>query len=335
MTDKTSKYLDPKNDLTFRKIFGEHPHIMKSFLNSVMPFKKGNYIKDLIYQDPAMIPELPELKHSVVDVRCTDNYGRKFIVEMQMYWTSSFKSRMLFNAGKAYVKQLQKKQKYNSLCPIYGLSLVNENFLKEEEYKNKYYHHYKMLHTEISEEVIEGIELIFIELEKFSENKSLSKELRNLWLRFLTEIDENTKKAPDELLKEEAIKEALECLQISAFTEEELAYYDKYWDSVRIEQARMDDMDKKYTTLLNNKGKELEEAKAREKKAKASEKEAKAREEEAKAREKEAKAKTEEALHKLKQSQYKLAKKMLQYKVSMAEIVKETGLSEEEIKGLM
>lgn len=42
-------------------------------------------------------------KHSIVDVRCTDNYHRQFIVEMQMYWRSSFKSRMLFNARKAYV----------------------------------------------------------------------------------------------------------------------------------------------------------------------------------------------------------------------------------------
>lgn len=25
------KYLDPKNDLTFRKIFGERPHLVKSF----------------------------------------------------------------------------------------------------------------------------------------------------------------------------------------------------------------------------------------------------------------------------------------------------------------
>lgn len=28
------RYLDPKNDLTFKKIFGEHPHLLKSFLNA-------------------------------------------------------------------------------------------------------------------------------------------------------------------------------------------------------------------------------------------------------------------------------------------------------------
>ncbi len=300
MAEKTSKYLDPKNDLTFRKIFGEHPHIMKSFLNSVMPFQKGRYIKSLVYQDPAMIPELPELKHSIVDVRCTDNYDRQFIVEMQMYWTSSFKSRMLFNAGKAYVKQLQKKHKYSSLCPVYGLSLVNENFLTGEDFKNQYYHHYKMLHAENTQEVIEGIELIFIELMKFAELAPIEDELRNLWLRFLTEIDENTEKAPEAMLQDNIIKEALEYLQVSAFAKEELEYYDKYWDNVRVEQARMDDVEKKYSSLLSHKDKQLQE---------------------------ERKQKEETLL--------KFAKKMLSYDEPIKNIIKETGLTEEQIRKLI
>mgnify|MGYP006292519327 CR=1 FL=1 len=120
------KYLDPKNDLTFRKIFGEHPEIMKSFLNSLLPLEPRRYITELSYADPGMIPELPELKHSIVDVRCTDNYNRQFIVEMQMYWTSSFKSRMLFNAGKAHVKQINTRHKYSELKSVYGLSLVDD-----------------------------------------------------------------------------------------------------------------------------------------------------------------------------------------------------------------
>ncbi|MFN8337873.1 MAG: hypothetical protein U0T36_02525 [Saprospiraceae bacterium] len=30
-------YLDPKNDLVFKRVFGEHPHILRSFLNSLLP----------------------------------------------------------------------------------------------------------------------------------------------------------------------------------------------------------------------------------------------------------------------------------------------------------
>ncbi len=251
-------YLDPKNDLTFRKIFGEHPNIMKSFLNAILPLEEGRFIKSLSYQDPAMLPELPELKHSVVDVRCIDNYDRQFIVEMQMYWTSSFKSRMLFNAGKAYVKQLEKGNKYSGLHPVYGLSLVNDIFLKEDEYNDQYYHRYKLSHQEIPDEEIEGIELIFIELPKFKPQTFTDKKMRNLWLRFLTEINENTNSISEEMLQENSIKEALEQLQISAFSKEELAYYDKYWDKIRVEQSRVFDIEQKYKGQLHDKDQQIE-----------------------------------------------------------------------------
>ncbi len=240
------KYLDPKNDLTFRKIFGEHPKIMMSFLNSMLPLDEGQVITSLTYADPALIPELPELKHSVVDVRCTDNFQRQFIVEMQMYWSSSFKNRMLFNAGKAYVKQIDSGQKYSELRPVYGLSLVNENFLTEKEQENQFYHHYRLAHQEMPQEIIKGIELIFIELPKFKVQNFSEKKLRYLWLRFLTEIDENTTDESIKDLKEvETIREALEYLQVSAFSKGELEYYDKYWDRVRIERSAIEDALKK------------------------------------------------------------------------------------------
>ena len=222
-TDKRqAKYLDPKNDLTFRKIFGQHPHILKSFLNSMLPLEEGQYIEELTYADPGMIPELPELKHSIVDVRCRDNYGRHFIVEMQMYWTSSFKNRMLFNAGKAYVKQLDRGQHYATLQPVYGLSLVDDVMFPEEEHQEQYYHHYRLEHQEIADEHISGIELIFIELPKFNPQTFTEKKVRNLWLRFLTEINEQTTELSDDFYSDETIKEALEHLQVSAFTNDEL-----------------------------------------------------------------------------------------------------------------
>lgn len=98
-------YLDPKNDLTFKRIFGEHEHLCMSLLNSMLPLEKDRQIVSLKYQSNELIPEIPVLKDSIVDVCCTDNYERQFIVEMQIQWTSSFKRRVLLNASKAYVKQ--------------------------------------------------------------------------------------------------------------------------------------------------------------------------------------------------------------------------------------
>jgi predicted transposase/invertase (TIGR01784 family) len=98
------RYLDPKNDFVFKRIFGEHKDLLMSFLNALMPLDPGQEIEDVEYLHPEIVPENPAKKLSIVDVRCIDNYGRQFIVEMQVLWTDSFYSRMVFNASKAYVR---------------------------------------------------------------------------------------------------------------------------------------------------------------------------------------------------------------------------------------
>jgi predicted transposase/invertase (TIGR01784 family) len=75
------KYLDPKNDLILKKIFGEHPDILMSFLNSMLPLPQGQEIVELKYLSPEMIPETYLEKFTSVDVRCKDKLGRQFLVE--------------------------------------------------------------------------------------------------------------------------------------------------------------------------------------------------------------------------------------------------------------
>jgi len=314
------KYLDPKNDLTFKKIFGEHPDIMKSFLNSILPLEEDQYIVSLTYSDPALLPVLPELKHSIVDVRCIDNFERIFIVEMQMYWTSSFASRMLFNSSKAYVKQIGKGYKYSELHPVYGLSIVDDIFLTDEKDKDNYYHHYRLAHQELPNKYIPGIELIFIELPKFKASTFSEKKIRNLWLRFLTEIDEKTTEISKELYSESSIKDALEYLQESAFSKDQLAYYDKYWDNIRVERTALQDYFNKglkvsYDNMI------AAEAKASDAEAKASDAEAKASDAEAKASDAEAKV-------------LKSAKQMKSFGIPFDSIQIATGLSIDDIDKL-
>lgn len=231
-------YLDPKNNLTFKKVFGEHPHLLKSFLNALLPLKQGQEIVELEYAAPEQVPEIPLLKNSIVDVKCTDTFGRQFIVKMQMLWTDSFKSRVLFNASKAYVKQLGKGRKYKGLKPVYALSLVNENFEKDTDV---HYHHYSIIHNEITGKKIDGLEFVFVELPKFKAKNITEKKLQVLWLRYLTEIDDKTEELPAELLENPEVREAIEYLQESAFSLEELEAYDKYWDQVSTEKTVMAD----------------------------------------------------------------------------------------------
>ncbi|MCL2074363.1 MAG: Rpn family recombination-promoting nuclease/putative transposase, partial [Marinilabiliaceae bacterium] len=102
------RYLDPKVDLTFRRIFGEHPDLLIDFLNAVMPLPPDRLIVSVEYLPSELMPETPTKKYSIVDVRCKDNNKRQFIIEMQVFWNSDFYNRIIFNAGKAYVKQIDK-----------------------------------------------------------------------------------------------------------------------------------------------------------------------------------------------------------------------------------
>ena len=222
-----AQYLDPKNDLTFKRVFGEHKHLCMSLLNSMLPFETP--IVSIEYQTGELIPELVDvLRNSVVDVRCTDADGRQFIVEMQLFWSESFKSRVLLNASKAYVKQLDKAQKFNLLQPVYALNFVNEIFEKPPEMKDEYFHHYKIVNIKDTEKQIKGLEFIFVELPKFKPENRAVKKLHDLWLQFLTEINERTTEVPRELLQNKFTEEAVKYMEVGAYTKEQLEAYDKW-----------------------------------------------------------------------------------------------------------
>lgn len=103
-----SRYLDPKADVVFKKIFGERPHLLKSFLNALLPLPEDGLIETLTYLPSEQVPVIPTFKSTIVDVKCKDMKGRVFIVEMQIQWSKSFMQRLLFGASTAYVRQLEK-----------------------------------------------------------------------------------------------------------------------------------------------------------------------------------------------------------------------------------
>lgn len=159
------RYLDPKADLTFKKIFGEHKDLLISLLNALLPLADDEQIESVEYLSPELVPDTYVGKNSIVDVRCRDVKNRQFIVEMQMLWTEAFKQRVLFNASKAFVRQLDKKRKYELLQPVYSLNLVNEIFIKE--YPDEFIHNYNVVHELHSNEIIDGLHFTFVELPKF------------------------------------------------------------------------------------------------------------------------------------------------------------------------
>ena len=322
------KYLDPKADLTFKKVFGEHPELVKSLLNALLPFKsEEEEITSVTYLTPEMVPQTPTRKYSIVDVRCEDAQGRQFIVEMQMVWSVEFKQRVLFNASKAYVKQLNRGEDYSLLKPVYSLNLVNEVFEPELD---DYYHYYHLVHEEHTEKVIDGLHLVFVELPKFTPHTFTEKKMQVLWLRYLTEIDENTKEIPAELLANPEIAKAVSEIEESAYTEEELLGYDDFWDAVSVEKTLAGRLER--LTKANDDAKEkLMVTSSQLKEAEEQRKEAEEQRKKAEEQRKEA----EEQLKRANEERMVSAKKLLQAGVSEDIVASTLNLSMGEMKKIV
>ena len=305
-----SKYLDPRIDLTFKKVFGENEDLLMSLLNALLPLPEGDEIEHIEYLPTELVPETPLKKDTIVDVRCRDNRGRLFLVEMQMIWTPAFMQRVLFNASKAYVRQSDKGGHYEDLQPVYSLNLVNDIFMPDMP--DVHYHLYKMVHDADSKKVIEGLQLIFVELPKFKPTTLTEKRMYVLWLRFLTEINESTVTAPKELAEQPQISKAISIVEKSAYTDEQLDGYDRYRDIIWRERTLVSESHREGFAEGVEEGIQKERRRSE-----------KALEEE--------KLRSEKAM---KEEKLAIARSLKQMDMSDADIAKATGLSAEEIANL-
>ena len=210
------KYLDPKADLTFKLIF-EHEDLLISLLNALLPLDEGKQIEHVEYLPVELVPENPGKKNSVVDVRCRETGGRHFIVEMQLNWNNEFRHRVILNAAKAVVKQLNPGEEFKLIQPVYSLNLIND--VGFDAGPDEFYHDYAIVDVAHANRHSEGLRFVFIELPKFKPKTIAERKMAVLWLRFLTEINSATKEAPAELLDNPDTAKALKLLEKSAYSE--------------------------------------------------------------------------------------------------------------------
>ena len=87
--------------------------------------------------------------------------------------------------------------------------------------------------------------MLYVELPKFTPKTFSEKKMHVLWLRYLTEINENTRKVSEDLLEVPEINKAVELIKESAFSDAQLLGYDAFWDAVRVENTIISDALKK------------------------------------------------------------------------------------------
>ncbi len=217
------KFVDPKNDLAFKKIFGNEnkKEILISFLNSVLDFKDEKTIVEVTLDNPYQLPDIKELKETILDIKARNKNGDKFIVEMQKKDLSDFDKRSLYYTSKAYVSQIQKGEELKNLKKVYYIAILNFNMFDNKNYISRHL----IINQETTTQDLKDFEFTFIELKKFNTKLEDLNSTIDKWIYFI-----NNASKFDLIPKEyEDIKEFQEAFEIAnkfSWNQKELDYYD-------------------------------------------------------------------------------------------------------------
>ena len=221
-----TKFLDPKNDVAFRKVFGteKNKDILIHFLNDMLKFKERKPIIEVQFLKSIQDPEIAAKKTSIVDIMCKDEVGNQYIVEMQVAKEKGSTKRAQYYAAKAYGAQLNTGKKYSNLKEVIFLAIADFIMFPE---KANYKSDHEILDRNSLEHDLQDFSFTFLELGKF--NKSIN-ELQTMierWAYFFKHAQAINKEDLAKIIgNENILQKAYEELDRFNWDEEELQAYE-------------------------------------------------------------------------------------------------------------
>lgn len=221
-----TKFLDPKNDYAFKRIFGteKNKDILVHFLNDILILPLGEKIQDVTFLKPLQDPEAVAKKQSIVDVLCVDKNGVQYIVEMQVARTDGFAKRAQYYAAKAYTSQMNNGDTYQNLKQVIFLAITDFVMFPD---KKGYKSDHVILDKDSYVQDLKDFSFTFLELPKFTKNIDELTTIEEKWMYFFKHAAHTD---PEELKKitgpDVVIRKAYEVLDQFYWSEAELRTYE-------------------------------------------------------------------------------------------------------------
>jgi predicted transposase/invertase (TIGR01784 family) len=177
------KFVDIKNDVAFRKIFGNEnkKEILISFLNAILDLQQGRLIVSIEIQNPYLLPEIKDLKSSILDVKVTDQRDITYIVEMQVEEPDGFEKRVQYYTARQYSQQIEKGEDYPKLNQVVFIGILNFKFFEGKDYITQHL----IINTKTGKQELKDFEFNFIELPNFKKKITECGSLVDKWIYFI------------------------------------------------------------------------------------------------------------------------------------------------------
>ena len=227
----SGRFLDITLDPVFKKALGRKGCEARliSLINTLLRLKGDDKVLNVEIISQEEVPDNPEKKRTLVDVRCIDQKGHQFIVEIQRDFDKSLKKRLQFYGARTYVNQLKKGEEHDKLKPVIVIVLMDYIlFVKKEGFLS--YHCF--LDIETYENDFKDLSFCVFEMPKFRDHPQYSKSpLESIWLDALAN-SKNKKDIPQNLPKE--VEDFYHDIDGLCWSDSERNMLDKYLDEVRV-----------------------------------------------------------------------------------------------------
>ncbi len=278
--------------------------ILEGFLSELLMFDVT--IQEILESESNQ--EAENDKFNRVDILVKDSKGDFMLIEVQNEREDDYYHRMLYGQAKLISERLDSGDEYGKLTKVYSINIVYFPLGVGKDYVYVSDGSFKGLHLHDTLELSEKQKVLY----KAENVKDL---FTQYYIIKVNAFDDNAENSLDEwiyFLKNNEIKDsfkakglakAKEILRVDNLSPEDKTAYDIFIKNQRILQSELTtvrtDVEYKYEAKLQEAVKQKEEAKQKEQEAK-----------------------------------YKLAQTMLKYNEPIADIIKETGLTEQEIKAI-
>jgi predicted transposase/invertase (TIGR01784 family) len=231
-------FADLKNDFVFRRIFATHPDILRGLLNDLLDRTGDQAIASIEYLPSEQLPLVAGAKLSILDVRCTDERGAIFIVEMQLIHVAGFVNRVVYNGCKAYVNQLKAGEPYTNLADVVAISICDFELWPDAQQRERgeppmpMLSRFAMTENSTGNRALLQVQYAFLELPKVPKQQPAGGA--PLWAWLFVHAPELAEMPAD--LPPGPFRQAMELAKEASFTDLELEAYRKVMDE--IQQAR-------------------------------------------------------------------------------------------------
>ena len=235
--DNGERYINPYTDFGFKKLFGTEMNkdLLISFLNALFS-GDSKEIEDVQYLNGENLGEGYGDRRSVFDVYCMAKDGSRFIVEMQKAEQEYFKDRSIYYATTPIRQQAQKGKWDYRLEDVYTIGILNFEFPHGEYPADSYRHEIKLKDVEDNHIFYDKLTFVYLEMPKFTKTEDELETMFDKWMFVLHNLYRLLERP--KALQDRIFQKLFEQAEIARYSESERRQYEEskkvFWDNYSV-----------------------------------------------------------------------------------------------------